>query len=427
MKAILLSVTLLAVSVTAQAIAPSSYVAHEWGTFTSVQGKDGVQMTWNPRIAVELPRFVYNWMADPLFGLYAKSGFVCRQRMETPVIYFYSDRPRTVDVAVDFPGGTITEWYPQSASRVAASQMPKKLRTPNEPALSWDKVHVLAAKSPELLPMDQSGSHYFSARETDSNLVQVSAAKGKTETEKFLFYRGVGNFEAPLTVKLESSDDRTLRVENHGAQEMTELYVLENTPSHRGWLKIERLSPNETRSISLTELTSVESCDALAKSMAEQVSQTLVRQGLFSREASAMVKTWEQTWFSEPGLRVLYPMSRENTDKVLPLHLSPAPAKLVRVMVGRAEIITPSQEDKIADAVHRYVMAGKDDATKAQIAEEVHGYGFGRFSEPIMKRTLADPARLKECSEYGSTPWLLLDQVSKMDERNLGDAVKKDS
>jgi hypothetical protein len=39
---------------------PATYVAHEWGTFTSVQGADGAQMLWNPFNALELPRFVYD-------------------------------------------------------------------------------------------------------------------------------------------------------------------------------------------------------------------------------------------------------------------------------------------------------------------------------------------------------------------------------
>src|SRR3954470_22356911 len=90
---------------------PSGYVAHEWGTFTSVQGADGIQMAWNPLHVSELPKFVYDRTRRP--GLKAgvtidlsKTGFVCTQRMETPVIYFYSAQPQTVDVDVRFPAGT---------------------------------------------------------------------------------------------------------------------------------------------------------------------------------------------------------------------------------------------------------------------------------------------------------------------------------
>ena len=35
-------------------------VAHEWGTFTSVQGADGLQLEWNPLVTTELPNFVYD-------------------------------------------------------------------------------------------------------------------------------------------------------------------------------------------------------------------------------------------------------------------------------------------------------------------------------------------------------------------------------
>ena len=34
---------------------PVNYIAHEWGTFTSVQGADGIQLEWNPLVTSELP------------------------------------------------------------------------------------------------------------------------------------------------------------------------------------------------------------------------------------------------------------------------------------------------------------------------------------------------------------------------------------
>ena len=107
----------------ASAQACGGYVAHEWGTFTSVQGADGVQMEWNPLITSELPKFVYtrNKIAaarGSRLYLPGKDGFVMLQRMETPVIYFYSEHEQTVDVTVNFPQGIVTEWYPQIARPV---------------------------------------------------------------------------------------------------------------------------------------------------------------------------------------------------------------------------------------------------------------------------------------------------------------------
>src|SRR5438128_11216995 len=84
-----------------------SYVAHEWGTFTSVQGGDGVLLDWRPLETSRLPKFVYDWK-DP--GLnrrsagggatFTKTVLMTLQRMETAVIYFYADDKQGVDVTV---------------------------------------------------------------------------------------------------------------------------------------------------------------------------------------------------------------------------------------------------------------------------------------------------------------------------------------
>src|SRR6266496_740837 len=109
-----------------------NYLAHEWGTFTSVQGADGVLLPWNPLETTPLPKFVYDWNKPGLDRRPAsapKSVFVTLQRMETPVIYFYSNHERTVDVTVRFPQGLITEWYPQAHDIGPSAFPPNKLAT----------------------------------------------------------------------------------------------------------------------------------------------------------------------------------------------------------------------------------------------------------------------------------------------------------
>src|SRR3954466_1897071 len=81
----------------------SGFVAHEWGTFTSVQGSDAIQLEWSPLVSSELPKFVYDCSLSNPNGKRAvdvKSAFLTLQRMETPVIYLYSAQSRTVDVSV---------------------------------------------------------------------------------------------------------------------------------------------------------------------------------------------------------------------------------------------------------------------------------------------------------------------------------------
>ena len=96
----------MAASLSASA-APPSYRAHEWGTFTSIQGADGAPIAWNPFTRSDLPSFVYSRQRpmppaviakNPLgFSLLGgKDGRAWRQRMETPVIYFHADEPLTV-------------------------------------------------------------------------------------------------------------------------------------------------------------------------------------------------------------------------------------------------------------------------------------------------------------------------------------------
>ena len=62
MKTKLFLTVLTAVQLHFAAASPvgGDYVAHEWGTFTSVQGADGIQLEWNPLIVSDLPKFVYD-------------------------------------------------------------------------------------------------------------------------------------------------------------------------------------------------------------------------------------------------------------------------------------------------------------------------------------------------------------------------------
>src|SRR4051794_18489374 len=82
-------------------------VVHEWGTFTSLQGSDGVPLKWNPLESSRLPGFVYDWnrsgfrrTPSGMLTLGLKQALVTLQRMETPVVYFYADQEQTVDLSV---------------------------------------------------------------------------------------------------------------------------------------------------------------------------------------------------------------------------------------------------------------------------------------------------------------------------------------
>ena len=68
--------------------AKDGLVVHEWGTFTSVAEEHGLPVQWAPLSGAEdLPCFVSKL---DLKNYKAFAGIV---RMETPVLFFYSQRP----------------------------------------------------------------------------------------------------------------------------------------------------------------------------------------------------------------------------------------------------------------------------------------------------------------------------------------------
>src|SRR2546422_7026381 len=85
-----------------------SLIVHEWGTFTSIAGKNGVALEWRPlNGASDLPKFVHT-MQEGFAGLRhgsTKADLTALVRMETPVLYFYSPNETDVSVKVDFPKG----------------------------------------------------------------------------------------------------------------------------------------------------------------------------------------------------------------------------------------------------------------------------------------------------------------------------------
>lgn len=336
-------------------------VVHEWGTFTSIAGKDGVALEWRPlNGSTDLPGFVHTIQegAKGLRHPSLKADLAATVRMETPVLYFYSDNEMDVSVKVDFPKGKITEWYPQ-ARDVGTS-------------IDWGRLKVMPGAALNL-PVEYKESHYYPARETDAAPVQVCATNGKAvQQEKFLFYRGVGTFDLPVSVKLEA--DKVV-LKNLGKDQIANLIVFENRGGKLGYRLIDGFTGEMT--VERPPL------NQNIESLLHDLNQVLVGSGLYEKEAAAMIKTWRNSWFEE-GMRVFYILPRPATDAVLPITIDPTPAELVRVLVGRAEVITPQMEK----SVRRQVSMLGDPSPEVRESARQNIRKYGRFSEPILKRIL---------------------------------------
>jgi hypothetical protein len=179
------------------------------------------------------------------------------------------------------------------------------------------------------------------------------------QQEKFLFYRGLADF--PPAIRARESGQHAVLVENTGADVVPHAMLFESDGRRFGYRVTETLETSVT--LPRPELTS-----DLA-SLRRDLGAMLVEQGLFPKEADAMLDTWRDSWF-EPGLRVLYLVPRTSVDAILPLAITPAPQTTARVFVGRMEIVTESMQSAVARAVDRNDLAA--------LAK------YGRFLEPAM-------------------------------------------
>ena len=320
-----LAATVVSTSI-ASARDPSGVVVHEWGTFTSVAGADGRAVEWwtlsGPQ---DLPCFVERFQVS-------KAGNRGTVRMETPVLYFYTPRPTAVDVEVQFNQGTMTEWFPRAALTPAA--MTKAFDLPGfKHRLVWRDVSILPGAS-EDFPTENGSSHYYAARATDAAPVRAAG-----QLEKFLFYRGVGRIAVPITARIDAGG--TVHVDTRGTTLAT-LILFENRNGKVGYT-VRHAAHGETawKRPALT---------ADLAALTRELERTLTAQGLYPKEARAMIETWRETWF-EPGTRLFYLVPSKLIDDVLPLTITPRPVQLARVFVGRVEILTPETLRDLADAI----------------------------------------------------------------------------
>src|SRR5256885_11383356 len=73
-----------------------SLIVHEWGTFTSIAGKDGVALEWRPlNGSTHLPKFVHTMQSAPsrLPHPQSKADMAGTNPLETPGTQFFPKLP----------------------------------------------------------------------------------------------------------------------------------------------------------------------------------------------------------------------------------------------------------------------------------------------------------------------------------------------
>jgi len=404
---------------------PGKLIVHEWGTFTSFSGSNGVRIDFRPLADNDLPAFVINRARQAgAWHPLAKFNLLVQERMETPVTYFYTDREREVNVKVGFPQGLLTEFYPPVQQMLPKFEWKNAVKI-RDSELDWGTVQLIPESKlgntvadkglsevirqrllGSLLP-DTQGNHYQFARETDSALVHVNLP-GKKDLysvpngdffEKFLFYRGIGNFELPIHVVAKGSG--RFEVSNSGSDAIRSLFLVTADGKELRFAKAEQIDPQG-------KLTMVQSSTkANLDDLAEAVVESLVAEKLYEKEARSMVNTWRQSWFGEQGTRLFYVVPSRLTEALLPLTISPAPDEMVRVLVGRFEIMSPEDEARVTKLVQQSIVARDEHLKKAEKDEKLRQQGLplpesirnlGRLAEPalVRVRTIAKEPAVRE-------------------------------
>ena len=387
------------------------YIAHEWGTFTTVQGSDGSALGGLMHDDRDLPEFVHD-IRDTA-GVTGVHG-----KMETPVIYFYAPEETRVEVRVSFPRGTISQWYPAATRVNHVGRDAKKgaegtvIDKHADGFINWGlrrDLIVLApdAKTywPEVGPKDP----WRFCREVDANGLRVCSKHGERkqgkrkwgvgyEDERCLFYRGLADFGLPVTGTVSHAyvDGDTaqvkLKLENKGRQAAAHVFLIyvqdgragfHYLPTLRGSVQIQRALDLDPQRIANAKLV-------------EAITKRLTGTGLYEKEARSMAHTWQHAWFGDEGLRVLYVLPRAFVDKELPLQIQTWPHEekrpewqVVRTFVGRTELLSPEREAELEQAVRSLSDAEGEAAPELALGALAR---WGRFAYPYLQRARARTA-----------------------------------
>ena len=353
-------------------------VVHEWGTFLAMHGSDGVTLDGMYHEEHALPAFVHSRGRDQLR---LRTSNV---KGETPVIYFYAPRPARVRVEVGFPSGLWTQWYPQAemvGPGLAQAGSPPRLRNGR---ISWTVDLVPPSGAPALLPETDRDALWNHARDVDAAYVTApnTARPGSPrESERFIFYRGLGGGGLPIDVSAANGRITASTTEPRG---LKHLFILRVENGRGTFDYVSGLEHGTALARTIPPMDAALPLDTFVDVVGDAVAARLVESGLYEKEARAMVNTWRSSYFKTDGIRILFVLPQSWTDRYIPMRIEPPPATLVRVMVGRVELLTRERERHVESAIRD--LASPDAPVRERAFEALRAEG--RYVEPVIRRTL---------------------------------------
>jgi hypothetical protein len=364
-------------------VGSTDLIVHEWGTFLGMNGSDGASLDGMYHEEHALPAFVHSRSRDQLRLPFS---FL---KGETPVIYFYTKERQQVSLGVGFPRGVWTQWYPQailvSPTLVQNAETPDRL---SGGRICWQAeiIPASAVDRAAKLPATSGDALWNHARQVDAAYVKTSDGTkdpASPEFERFLFYRGLG--EARLPVQLNSQKNGTLVLDGDATlgEGIRQVFVIRVENGRGAYKFYPALRPGEQLSDVVPAMSDARPLADFTRAIAADLTKRLTESGLYEQEARAMVNTWTTSYFQADGVRALFVLPQSWTDAFIPMTVKPQPRHIVRVMVGRLELLTAGRERLAENAVRD--LAG-DSGKRQQAFRFLHEQG--RYVEPIVRRVL---------------------------------------
>jgi hypothetical protein len=279
-------------------------------------------------------------------------------------------------VRVDFPRGILSEWFPDASAfgPAVSLQPPAVMPPPASGFMEW-QVDLVPGMTAADFPATPPDNIWVPSRRVASVPVRDTATG---EKEQFIFYRGLGAFELPLSVEVGAGD--AISVHNRSSQASPAVFLLRVHEAGGAIVPLGSLAGGSMVRVPLPQGGKEHDLDVYVDTARARIAEQLVASGLYADEAQAMVDTWSKSYFQSFGVRLLYIVPREWTDSLLPLAVEPTPAELVRTLVGRVEVLTPSEE---ATLVARVTDAASRGLPAVDVATQL-----GRLAEPKLRRAM---------------------------------------
>lgn len=237
-----------------------------------------------------------------------------------PLLYFHGAPAKGVDLVVNFKSGRASWVYPCGD-------------TPDPVTAEWKGLEFSRTNTHALSDPGSSPAFQWIHQGRAPNALWVN---GRKQSERFLFYDGTLDVSAPL--ELRRRGDR-ITLTNRTDAPLRDVLVVRRVGDEVGvaWLAdggggIPADGAVETTLPALEART-----ETFEAGMTGALAERLKGAGLHQDEALACALMFESEFFGRDGIRVVARLSQEVYEDLLPLTMTPAPAKLVRV--GLIELI----------------------------------------------------------------------------------------